>query len=66
MHIDAGSTGTGGAVNVGRGALCGMVAPLGICADAMFLRGDANMGTRVGFQPVSSFYGGVTIGVGRW
>lgn len=67
MRIEADDNFPGGAVNVLRGNGCVYVSRIGICADGMYLRGDAYFSlpllTGVVTRDVRSFYGGLTIGV---
>ena len=67
MRIDAKNTGTGRPVDVARGSLCGLAGKVGICADLMAIRGDADMGVAAGgVQTVTTGYAGLTLGVASW
>ena len=66
MRIDARKTGNGSPVDVGRGAVCGIAGKLGICADFMILRGDANMGPTRGTEEALATYAGLTVGLASW
>jgi hypothetical protein len=64
MRIDARNTGNGRPVDVGRGSLCALAGKVGICADIMVLRGEADMGPNAGgIQTAMSSYAGITLGV---
>jgi len=67
MRIEADDNFPGGPVNVLRGNGCVYVSRIGICADGMYLRGDAYFSlpllAGVVTRDVRSFYGGLTIGV---
>jgi len=62
MRLDARKSGTGGPIDFARGSLCGTVSRLGICADAMAIRGDVGRGTPAIHQRVTSAYGGLSVG----
>lgn len=67
MRIDAKNTGTGRPVDVARGSLCGIAGKVGICADVMAFRGDADMGPNAGgMQRTMSTYAGFSVGVASW
>lgn len=67
-RIEAGDEFPGGAVNVGRGWLCGHILDkVAVCADAMVIRGDASYFVPGRAPPetptgVTSVYGGITVG----
>jgi hypothetical protein len=66
-RIDSRSTGNGRAVDVGRASVCAVAGKVGICGDAMFLRGDADLGPNAGgVQAAMSTYAGVSLGVASW
>jgi hypothetical protein len=70
IRIDARKTGNHAPVDVGRGALCAVTAGsargLGICADFMVIRGDANVRSAGGFTEALATYAGVTVGGASW
>jgi hypothetical protein len=67
MRIDAKDTGTGRPVDVARGSLCGIAGKVGVCADLMAIRGDADMGPNAGgVQLATAGYAGFSVGVASW
>jgi hypothetical protein len=66
MRIDARHTGTHTPVDVGRGALCAIAGPIGICGDFSVMRGDALMSPTLGYQEALATYTGVTVGAASW
>jgi hypothetical protein len=67
MRIEARKTGTGRPVDVAKGTLCGLAGKVGICVDAMLMRGDADMGLGGGgVQTAMSTYAGMTVGLADW
>lgn len=67
MRIDAKDTGTGRPVDVARGSFCALPGKIGVCADLMAIRGDADMGPNAGgVQTATSAYAGISVGVASW
>lgn len=67
MRIEARKTGSGTPVDMARANLCGVAGKVGVCADFMLIRGDADMGpTGGGFQKATTAYGGITFGIAAW
>jgi hypothetical protein len=62
MRLDGRKSGNGEPIDFARGSLCGAFSRLGICADAMAIRGDVGRGTPTVHQRVTSAYGGLSVG----
>jgi hypothetical protein len=67
MRIAAKNTGNGRPVDVARGSLCAIAGKVGVCADVMAFRGDADMGPSAGgMQRTNSMVAGLSVGVASW
>lgn len=62
MRLDGRKSGSGAPMDLARGSICGTFGLLGICADAMAIRGDVGRGTPSVNQRVTSTYGGLSLG----
>jgi hypothetical protein len=62
MRLDGRKSGNREPIDFARGSLCGKVDRLGICADAMAIRGDVERGTPTVNRRVTSAYGGLSVG----
>jgi hypothetical protein len=66
MRIEARKTGDHSPIDVGRGALCGVAGPVGICWDFALMRGTADMGPGRGLEQAFATYTGITVGGASW
>jgi len=67
MRIEATKTLDGTPVDVARGQVCGIGGKIGVCLDAMFFHGNADMRANDGgIHSTSAQYVGLTFGIAGW